>query len=307
MSSDAELKARFDYSKRAGKVDWHVHSYRSDGLDSPTELVRLAKEAGLEEIALTDHDTIAGIEEAQRAGEQSGITVVPGVELNTREMFNDLEASVHILGLGIDPRSPRLIEALGRLATHREEHMTSAVEKLQELGYKITLDEVRTYTKGTLGRPALARALLKRKVNRVRMRQAFSLVKSPKVSDVFTYLISRGKPAYQNVRPAMTIQHAIQLIRDANGLPVLSHPLICESNAGIRQIDEAKLRQYVKEGLGGIELYYYYRIVPYSRLARKRWLALAKELDLACTGGGDYHGKGSKGLAGHLLGKIPYP
>jgi predicted metal-dependent phosphoesterase TrpH len=311
MSSFDDLKLRFDYPPRHGRVDWHCHSTYSDGLDTPTQLVRLAKRAGLSEIALTDHDNVSGVPEARRAGRKFGVNVVAGVEFNTTDRIRGVIARPHVLGLGLKPGAPHVRSVLARLQRQRENRSRSSVQALQNLGYKITFAEVKGHAKGTVGRPALARALLARKENRALLKRAYNLGREPRVSDVFDHLIYRGGPGYGRGRGEFLLSphQAFKLIRADGGLPVIAHPLICEIENGLVQLPVEKLREYARAGLGGVEVYYNSQATPKLNNARvrERWARLCRDLHLARTGGGDHHGVGSLALQGHDLGRIPFP
>lgn len=309
MASFAELKARFDYPSRAGKVDWHCHSTASDGLDSPTELVRLAKKAGLEEIALTDHDTLAGLPEAVRAGRRFGVGVVRGAEITTKEDIGGTAAIVHVLALGLPARPRLLLRWTALLRRDRERRMRTGISRLQVMGYDVTFEEVLRHSeKKVFGRPTLARALLSKKSNRQLFRRMFGLLREPTSTDMFDHLLGRGKPAYVDIGLDLSPTKAFRAIRADGGLPVLAHPLLCETTGAPLAMPFPMVRRYAKRGLGGVEAFYSYAGLGIrSGPSCASWLRLARELGLAATGGSDHHGTGKGSLPGHRIGLIPRP
>ncbi len=248
-----------------GLVDLHVHSNRSDGTWSPKAMVQAAKERGLVAVALTDHDTVEGVEEAVEAGKRHGIEVVPGLELST-ELG---QSEVHVLGYFLDIDSPNLHQLLVRMREGRRTRVDQMVRQLQSLGMDIKLEEVHADAgSGAIGRPHVARVL-------VRKRYAAS------VRDAFDRLIGRGKPGYVP-RPKLDPLQAISAIQAASGIPVLAHPgLVAEM---------LPIGDFVQGGLMGIEVYY-----PEHRAEMiTRFLTIAEHYGLIATGGSDCHGPGAK-------------
>ena len=143
-------------------IDLHTHSTRSDGTTTPTNLIREAAEADLCAISLTDHDTMAGVTEAISAGDKAGIEVIPGVELSA----NHDGKAVHILGYGLDRFNPDLFALLTELQLIREERNRQILAKLARLGIKIDRDELKASSSGLIGRPHIARILVRQKVVR---------------------------------------------------------------------------------------------------------------------------------------------
>jgi hypothetical protein len=159
-----------------------------------------------------------------------------------------------------------------------------------------------------MGRPAIARALLSHQENRALMKRSFKLSHEPIFHDVFECLLGGGRPAYILKNDSPNILFAFRLVRKLGGLPVLAHPLLCESPQGTISLPFSKMREYARAGCAGLEVYYTYpEEFPYPRSLRERWLKLARELNLAVTGGSDYHGKGALAIPYLKIGRIPYP
>lgn len=241
-------------------VDLHAHSLASDGACAPSEVIAAAHRAGVLAIALTDHDTIAGVEEAEAAGERIGIRVVAGVELSAVE--NDRET--HLLGLHLvqrDGMEERLIE----LRAARRRRGAQTVEALNALGVTITLDDVMQQADGgAIGRPHVARALV-----------AAGWV--PDVRAAFDRFLGAGRPACIAKEP-FPMRDAIALVHEAGGLAVLAHP----GREGTRDWIES----LANAGLDGIEV----RHPSHSAEDVARLAALCAHYDLVPSGGSDWHG-----------------
>ena len=245
------------------RVDLHTHSTASDGLYAPAELARLAREAGLDLIALVDHDTIQGVAEAQAAGASLGLTVMPGVEINT-DLAGGGEA--HILGYEITPDDPSLARNLSLLRGARERRGERMVANLRAAGFDVSWPQVREIAKGTVGRPHIARALINGGY-------------ATDVSDAFARYLSPGRPGF-SPRYKLAPDDAIRIIRSARGIPTLAHP------ARIVDLETRVLPHLVGIGLQGLECYY----GQYDEATVARLLGLAARFGLIATGGSDYHG-----------------
>jgi len=244
-------------------VDLHLHSAHSDGRLAPAELVRRAKEAGLAALALTDHDSVRGIAEAREACREEGILFVPGIELGVGVG----EDEVHLLGYGIDAKGRTLQHTLDLLAGERLDRMEKMLAALGRLGVTVTLDEVRAETGGGIvGRLHLAAAL----------------VRGGHVADLneaFRRWIGAGRPAYVR-RQLLNLREAIDLIREAGGVPVLAHP-------GVTRRDEL-IEYLVRLGVRGLEVYY----PKHAFVDISRYRKMCAKFDLIATGGSDFHGTG---------------
>lgn len=247
-------------------VDLHTHSNKSDGSMTPKELVRHAKENGLYAIALTDHDTTDGVEEAVSEGKRIGIKVLPGIEISVKS-----ETETHILGYSIDIYNKNLLDALSRVKKLRLERTKKSVERLNELGIKITYDDVKKWAGSDIAcRAHIARAMCE-----------MGYTKS--IKEAFLSYLSSGKPAYVNMQ-YLTAEEGISLINNAGGKAFVAHLHLIKK-------DDDDLFLYLKElkekGLWGIEGYY----TDYTDDMQKKYIKMANDLGLKISGGTDFHGK----------------
>ena len=256
------------------RIDLHSHSTASDGTDPPAEVMRRARGAGLDVIALTDHDTLAGHDEARRAL-PPGLTLVPGMELSCRLDGH----SVHLLAYYADPAHAGLAEQLHAITTDRLRRGRDMVAKLRELGVDVTWEQVAAIAgDGVVGRPHIARAMV-----------AAGAIASP--AQAFTpEWIGAGGRAYVS-RYALDPERAIRLVASAGGVTVLAHPGAPTRGWAIG--DEA-VGRLAKAGLGGLEVAH----PDHDHAQRLRLAALAAALGLVASGGSDDHGS----LTGHRLG-----
>lgn len=259
------------------RIDLHLHSTASDGTTAPAGVVELAAAYGLDSIALTDHDSTAGIAEARAAGTNLGVDVVAGIELSTAVRRGEL----HMLGYLIDPENSTLREQLQTFRDSRERRVETMVERLREAGVPITLERVLALAAGgAIGRPHLARAL-------VEAGQAAS------VSDAFDRFLVPGKVGYvPHLRPTPT--DAIELIHAAQGVAVLAHPF---STGNVETI----VPELAAAGLDGLEVFY----SLYNDDQQALLAMLAGRHDLVPTGGSDFHGTGER--EGHEIGSAHVP
>ncbi|PWL20164.1 MAG: phosphatase [Candidatus Aquiluna sp. XM-24bin5] len=266
-----------DYS--APVIDLHTHSTRSDGIDTPTELVEKARQAGITVLAITDHDTTSGWDEAIQAAQRVGIGLVPGIEVSTRsEIAEGRRISVHILAYLPNPENPELISELAKTRESRVNRAREMVERLSK-DYEISWADIEAQIEpgATVGRPAIADALVE-----------LGIV--PTRSDAFTSILHRTSPYYVSDHSLDTAE-AIGLIRRAGGVSVMAHPLI-DFPAGASELDlpTEHFERLIAAGLDGVEVRH--RSVP--DFAR-RWLTtLAQKHNLIQTGSSDYHGLGAK-------------
>lgn len=249
--------------------DLHTHSTASDGATAPYQLGALARQIDLAAVALTDHDTTAGLHAAAESCAAHDVAFVPGIELSCQR--GKPTGTLHLLGYFVDPASQPLADICRELQEARNERAPQIVEKLQELGVDITIDEVLAEAgNGSVGRPHIG-AVLARK----------GYVKT--IKDAFTRYIGQGAPAYirkDNLTPA----RAIAAVHEAGGLAVLAHPiqLRCEDQEELVEL----IRKLQDAGLDGIECYH----SDHSTALVQQYLQLAKRYDLLATGGSDYHG-----------------
>ncbi|HWP68173.1 MAG TPA: PHP domain-containing protein [Rectinemataceae bacterium] len=248
-------------------IDLHTHSSASDGALSPAELVALAKKTGLKALALTDHDTVAGVAEARLTSAELSIVLIAGVEIEIE--FDPGE--FHLLGLGIDEKNASLLNALSVLAEARRDRNARIVELFKSDGISLDLEEIAKIA-GTerIGRPHLADALLRRKI--VRTRQ-----------EAFDRFLGKGKPFYLP-KDCFPLAEAQSLIKAAGGISVIAHPysLFVSKSKLANLMDEWK-----EAGIEGVEAYH-----PTAKLGQCRILeTMARERGFLVTAGSDYHNR----------------
>jgi predicted metal-dependent phosphoesterase TrpH len=254
-------------------VDLHLHTTASDGVMTPSEIVRYAKAKGLQAIAITDHDTIEGLEEGLSEGNRIAFEVIPGIEISAEHS----PGSMHLLGFLIDMHHPLLNERLRHLQKARAERNPKIVEKLNQLGIEVTYEEVRKASGGgQVGRPHVAEVLLEK-----------GYVRS--FQEAFDRFLRKGAPAYVE-KFRYTAKESIHFINEANGVAVLAHPNTLNMK-GYSALENLLLG-LVKEGLKGIEVYY----PEHNALEVAQYEKLAKRFGLLITGGTDYHGIEKDGL-----------
>lgn len=250
----------------ANTIDLHTHSTASDGLYAPSELLRQAHTAGLKVLALTDHDSTEGVEEAAEAAKNLGIDFIPGIELNTDVHGGE----IHVLGYFLDYQLPAFQATLKVLRDARVRRGQRMVELLNEQGIHISWERVRELAQGAVGRPHVAKALMEA-----------GYVKS--IAAAFDTYIGKNGPAYVP-RYTVSPEDAVRLINSANGLPVMAHPIGSPGLATLR----TWLPDLQTAGLVGLETYY----GPYTHKEEQALLSLAKQYNLIPTGGTDFHGPG---------------
>ncbi|MCS7048987.1 MAG: PHP domain-containing protein [Verrucomicrobiae bacterium] len=259
------------------RADLHLHTCYSDGLYTPVELVSAACRLGLAVIAVTDHDTLDGLEPVCRAAEGTAVRVLPGVEI-TAEVGG---REIHLLGyfFGDGWRAGPLWAAMEQARQRRVERARRFVEQLNRLGIELTMAEVEACAgPGTIGRLHVAQALVRR-----------GAVKS--VDEAFQRFLRRGQPAYVE-RERMPVGEAIRLVRGAGGVAVLAHP-------GLNGVDGA-IAVMREMGLAGLEVWH----TKHTRAQAEHYRALAEQLGLVATGGSDCHGAVG---GGPLIGSVTVP
>ncbi len=256
-------------------VDYHNHTYYSDGTDSPTEVVKRAKEKGYHTIAITDHDGVDGVGEGIIAGEALDIRVIAGIELSTK---SEIGSDIHILGYHIDPKNPELLDACRRIREKREDRNRRLLAALEEDGYPLTMEELVTGPgQDFIGKPTIARAMVKKGyINHTW--EAFR--------NIF------AQPHMRKIKKMkLPTQEAIDLVKGAGGIAVLAHPMEI-SKIGKRgspeffeNLDDL-LKTLRKQGLKGIECIY----PDHSEEETLKLIDLAEKYHLHITTGSDYHG-----------------
>jgi predicted metal-dependent phosphoesterase TrpH len=249
-------------------VDLHSHSTASDGAATPSALVAAARQAGLGAIAVTDHDTVAGVREAVAAAAGTGVRLVPGVELSAV----DASGETHLLGLhlaDLDALDARLAE----LRDMRRKRAERIVQRLNALGVRVTMDDVLEQAAGgAIGRPHVARALI-----------AHGWASD--VRSAFDRYLAAGRPAYVP-KERLSLADAIGMVHRAGGIAVLAHPGACATTE--------RLKALLALGLDGVEV----RHPSHDDAEVSRLLALTERLGLLPSGGSDWHGQpdGSRAL-----------
>jgi predicted metal-dependent phosphoesterase TrpH len=248
------------------KVDLHVHTTASDGLLSPTDMVAKAKENEINTLAIADHDTIDGIPEGMKAANEKGITLIPALEISAKH-----EKQVHMLGYFVDYTDLKFQSFVNKLKNSREDRNEKMLKKLGNIGFEITMEELKASAEGNIGRPHIADLMVEK-----------GYVST--FAEAFEKYIGNGKPCYvSKERP--DIRKAIEVIRKYNGVPVLAHPKYTF-------LEGEELENFVSYlsdvGLGGLEVYY----SKHSKEEEKEYLKLAEKYSLIPTAGSDYHRNG---------------
>lgn len=260
-------------SNGVNPIDLQIHSNKSDGKYAPADLVMRAKNIGLHTIALTDHDTVAGVREAVKKGSEIGVRIVPGIEMSC----NFLHHGFHLLGFGIDDADPTLLSALARFQEDRVRRAEEMVENLLKDGFLISMKEVRAFAEGSIARPAIAEALLMHPENKQKFGDdAYD------ISTVIRKFLVEGKPAYVE-REHIAIKDAIQLIHNSGGIAVWSHPAI-HLDRDVKKIENV-LSVLIEQRLDGIETFH----PNYSEDETEFLNMLAGKYGIVRTAGSDFH------------------
>ncbi len=254
-------------------VDLHAHTTASDGSYTPTELVRYAKKKGLSAIAITDHDTVAGVEEASIEGRKLGIRVIPGAELSTR--MDDCD--VHMTSLFINCKNKQLIKRLDDMAASRQERNYKMVDKLHEAGFQIDRSDLDALGEGKiLARGHIAQILIARGY-------------ATELKEALRKYLSKGTPGYVQ-KEVLPPEECIQLVHDAGGLIFVAH---------LHQIDPQDpehcrdvARRLIRMGADGLETQY----CEFDDEWRQATEQIAQECGCLRSGGSDFHGTMKKGL-----------
>jgi predicted metal-dependent phosphoesterase TrpH len=272
------------------RIDLHTHSLKSDGRGSPRQVMKEAKDAGLDIIALTDHDTVAGWDEARAAANELGLGFVPGIEVTTRSGETDSQGvtrrfTTHLLAYFPDPNEPNLKAALDDSVTSRVSRLKTITDRLSE-DFDLTWEHVsEVLSDGKVaGRPAIADAMIRRGLLETR--------------DPFFDLVRPGTKYYEPNRGVPNTIEAIELIRGAGGVPVIAHPMARGNGPQPGEpMPRAGFEAMIAAGLAGFEAHHR-DVAPHV----SEWLQqLAFEHDLFVTGSSDYHGTGKQNRLGEHL------
>ncbi|MCZ7529542.1 MAG: PHP domain-containing protein [Acidimicrobiia bacterium] len=256
-------------------IDLHSHSTVSDGTDSPTEILRLASDAGLNALALSDHDTLDHLDEASTAADRFGVRLIPACEISC-EVGDRAPGTMHLLVYFLDDPNGPLGSRLAAVRDSRENRNTNIVKRLNELGVEITIDEVLEVAgDGTVGRPHIADVLMAR-----------GHVES--VQEAFDRWLAKGQPAYVE-RLRLGPEESIELAHAGNAVTSIAHPTTLD-------LEDDDLESFIAEmaasGLDALECVY----SRYTPEQRTSFSDLAGRHGLAVTGGSDYHGTYKPGL-----------
>ena len=258
------------------KADLHVHTTASDGAFSPSETVKLAAQKGISYLAITDHDTIAGLVEAAQECNKYELNFFPGIEFST--IYE--ESEIHILGYNFDWTNKRMTETVVQLQNARVNRIKKMVAKLVDLGINIRFEEVRQKVSApNIGRVHVALVLMDK-----------GIVSS--IDEAFDKFLNRGCPAFEP-RYKLTPCLALKIIKEAKGIPVLAHP-------GLSGCDQI-ISLLVDKGLQGIEVFH----PRHTKENEQIYLQIAQKYNLIVTGGSDFHGHEEKDFS--KLGEMKVP
>ena len=264
------------------KIDLHTHSDWSDGIYRPAEVIRIAKEQGLSVIALTDHDSVSGLEEALDAGKQYHIKVLPGIELNSCKYFPGMShyKSVHILGyFNLELQNwndNRLAAIIGTMSYEREKRNKKMVERLKEQGIPIEYEEVLSVAKGTVGKPHIGQVLSAKGY-------------APSVDDAIKGYLAPGKHAYVPKEQPIPAEESVKILSEIRAVPVLAHPAYIQKWNHKPDVDSINVKRLIRNltsvGLEGMEVY----VLNLSARQFNFFKKLAGRYHLIPTGGSDFH------------------
>lgn len=247
-------------------IDLHLHTTASDGEYNPKDVIKLAKENGVDTVAIADHDTVAGLEEAIEEGKKIGVEVISAVELNA----NVEKGKMHILGYYMDYKDAEFVKAMESLKKDREDRNNEFIDEFHKQNVNITLEQVKKYAIGSIiAKPHFARALYDN-----------GYIKD--IEEAYTNYFN--VPPMKNIkRQSITPKQAIELIKNAGGISVIAHPVTLKLDDN--ELDE-KIKELKKYGLDGMECY--------NNIHTKEDIAKLKEIanknNMLITAGSDFHG-----------------
>jgi predicted metal-dependent phosphoesterase TrpH len=251
-------------------IDLHTHTNESDGTYSPQQLIELAVRAGLEALAITDHDTFSGYEQARPFAEAAGLPVYCGIELSTA-LGRPKERTAHLLGYFANGgASESFRNWLGAMQQSRRDRNQRMARRLQSLGVNVTIEEVNAIGRNMAGRPHFAKLLLQK-----------GYVQSHQ--EAFDRYLDEAAPGYVE-REEPTLEEAIRLVSDGGGISSLAHPVRLGKGTG--QEEEKAIAKMVDDGLTAIEAFH----SDHTERDTERYLGYARKYGLKVTGGSDFHG-----------------
>jgi predicted metal-dependent phosphoesterase TrpH len=265
------------------RFDLQSHSTNSDGELAPAEVVRAASEAGVELLALSDHDTVGGVSEALAAGERFGVRVVPAVEISAIDHGPAADRELHILGYRIDHAGALLSERLDEFLADREQRTLRMAAALRELGFELDEAEIarRRAAGRPIGRPHVAAAVLAAGANAARLQQEGIA----DIGDLIRAYLIEGRPAYR-LRDTPTVRQAIEAIHQAGGVAIWAHPF-WDISEPAEVLDTVE--RFSALGIDGVEAFYITHTAEQTQLLGERCRALG----LLTTGSADFHGPGN--------------
>lgn len=266
------------------KIDLHTHTTASDGIYSPSDLIELAISSDLAAMAITDHDSVDGLEEGMCFSKDKDIELIPGIEFS----IEYTGGSFHLIGLYIDFHNRELIEVTEKLKRLRGERIIMIVEDLNRYGIDISFDEISSLTSGrSVGRPHIARILVEKGY-------------ADDINAVFQSYMVKGKPGYVK-KEKILVDEAIRIIKQAGGISIIAHPV----TLNYKTFDnfEKQIQELIVHGLDGIEVFSsmhtHEEILEFNRIANK--------YNLIISGGSDFHGDKEKELGIYIDGEpIPH-
>ncbi len=249
-----------------GHIDLHTHSSFSDGTHSPTQIAEKAHKLGLKAVALTDHDTTAGLDEFLSLKKVNGPQIVPGIELSAHHHL----CSIHILGYGIDHNNHFLQEKLKSIQAAREKRNLAILQKLRSFGFPLDLSQIEGIAEGQIGRPHIANLMVKKGIVR-------------NENEAFARFLKKDKKAYVE-REFLPVEDAIAIIRQAGGVAALAHPASVDPTCTFlyRLIEDL-----CKNGLEALEVYH----PVHNKKHISFFSRICREMNLLATGGSDFHGR----------------
>ncbi|OGY24945.1 MAG: hypothetical protein A2Y57_02335 [Candidatus Woykebacteria bacterium RBG_13_40_7b] len=266
-------------------VDLHTHTYYSDGVLSPAQLVKKAKDIGLVAIAIADHDTVSGIKEGLEEGQRLGIEVIPGIEVSCFEENHEF----HLLGYFVDWQNSTFKKMLLELQERRVERAKRTINEFEKIGLKVSFEDIRALAKEVVVKPHIAQAVIKNPQNREILEKTFGRL--PSVDKFIQKYLCSDAPGFVE-DGGWGIEEAIKILHRFGGIVSLAHPCwdLVEEKDGSLVFEDGFLEKMVGFGLDGIEALSFRDSEENSKRCQEHFLNLGKKYDLLITGGSDYHG-----------------